>query len=237
MDALRLVTLLHVTAGTFVLVVAPIAMLVGKGGRRHRRAGLAFCAGMIAVLVTAAGMWQSHGHLFLLFLDAVSAYLVFVGYRTIVRRRRRLASAKADVADALAAVVAVACALALATLAAAAHTPLMHELAVVLAALAILAATFAALDAKALAERRQSKLGSLLMHLSAMIGAYISAVTAFVVINAHGVPMTLRWLVPSVVGTAVIGGFSIAYRRRFARARGALGPSSRSGDSSLIPTR
>ncbi len=237
MEALRLVTFLHVAAGTFVLVVAPIAMLVGKGGRRHRRAGLAFCAGMIAVLATAAGMWQSHGHLFLLFLDAVSAYLVFIGYRTILRRRRRSANARADLADALAATFAVACALALAALAASAHTPLMHELATVLAALAILAASFALLDARALLERRQSKLGSLLMHLSAMIGAYISAVTAFVVINAHGVPMSLRWLVPSFAGTAVISAFSIAYRRRFARTSGALATSSRSGDTSLIPTR
>ena len=66
-------------------------------------------------------------------------------------------------------------------------------------------------------DRRQSKLGSLLMHLSAMIGAYISAVTAFVVINAHAVPMGLRWLVPSLLGSGVIAGFSIVYRRRFAR--------------------
>jgi hypothetical protein len=49
-------------------------------------------------------------------------------------------------------------------------------------------------------------------HFSAMIAAYISAVTAFVVINAHGVPMQLRWLVPISIGTLVISGFALPYR-------------------------
>jgi hypothetical protein len=41
-----------------------------------------------------------------------------------------------------------------------------------------------------------------------MLAAYISAVTAFLVINAHHVPMTVRWLVPSLLGAAAIVGYS-----------------------------
>ena len=48
-------------------------------------------------------------------------------------------------------------------------------------------------------------------HLSAMLAAYISAVTAFIVINAHSVPMLYRWLVPGVIGTLVITAFSSKY--------------------------
>jgi uncharacterized membrane protein len=234
---LGFITLLHVAAGTVVLAVAPAAMIVRKGGAWHRRWGIAFALAMVFVLASAAFMWESHGHLFLLFLDAVSAYLVFAGYRTIARRRRRTRDARADRIDALAAGGVAACAAALAGIGAYARGPLMRELAGVLLALAAIAAAFAYLDLKALAERKQSRLGSLLVHLSAMIAAYISAVTAFVVINAHGVPMTLRWLVPSVAGSAVIAGFSIAYRRRFARARRASPSPSPSGDTSLMPTR
>jgi hypothetical protein len=242
MVGLRFVTLLHVVAGTFVLAVAPAAMLARKGGRWHRRWGLAFAGAMAFVLATAAFMWQSHGHLFLLFLDAVSAYLIFTGYRTIVRRRRRVRDLRADRIDALGAGFVVLCAVTLAWLGADARTPLMQSLAVVLFALAAIAASFAFLDLTALVRGRQSKLGSLLMHLSAMIGAYISAVTAFVVINAHGIPMGLRWLVPSLAGSSIIAGFSIAYRRRFARkpavaATVAGSPSPASGDASLIPMR
>ena len=54
--------------------------------------------------------------------------------------------------------------------------------------------------------------GWLLQHFAGMIAAYISAVTAFVVINAHGVPMELRWIVPIGIGTLVITAFSLPYR-------------------------
>jgi hypothetical protein len=212
-----MVTLIHVAAGTFVLLVAPAAMLVRKGGAWHRRWGLAFAGAMAFVLATALFMWQSHGHLFLVFLDAVSASLVVIGYRTIARRRRRARDDAADRFDIAGAAIVTVCAAALVFLGATARTPLMQSLAIVLFALAAIATIFALLDLKAVLDRRQSKLGSLLMHLSAMIGAYISAVTAFVVINAHAVPMGLRWLVPSLLGSGVIAGFSIVYRRRFAR--------------------
>jgi uncharacterized membrane-anchored protein len=237
--ALHAITLLHVVAGTFVLAVAPAAMIARKGGRWHRGWGIAFTTAMAFVLATAVFMWQAHGHLFLLFLDAVSAYLVFTGYRTISRRRRRAPDSREDHIDTLVAGGVAACAAVLVWLAVAARTPLVHDLAPVLVALACIALAFVGLDLKALFERRQSRLGSLLMHLSAMIGAYISAVTAFVVINAHGVPMGLRWLVPSVVGTVAIAAFSIVYRRRFAGAPvpTATSVESRSGDTSLIPMR
>ena len=230
MTAAAFVTFFHVAAGTLVLFVAPAAMIARKGGRWHRTWGIAFSSAMALVLFTAAFMWQSHGHLFLLYLDVVCGYLVFQGYRTIARRRRSVPDARADRIDAIAAAFVVACAVVLVVLGATANTPLMHSISTVLFSLAAVATVFAFLDLKAILERRQTRLGSLLVHLSAMIGAYISAVTAFCVINFHGVPMGLRWLVPSLVGSFVIAGFSIVYRRRFATRRSA-------GSTSLIPTR
>jgi general stress protein CsbA len=213
------VTVLHVAAGTLVLGVAPAAMLVRKGGLAHRRWGTAFACAMIVVLLTATVMWQPHGHLFLLFLDVVSAYLVFQGYRVIARRRRKQPDAREDAIDLGAALLVLASTVALLVLAATAATPLMRSIALILAAIAAIAAAFAALDLRAIRAGAQSRLGSLLVHISAMIGAYISAVTAFLVINLHTVPMAVRWIVPSLVGTFVIGGFSTVYRRRFAKAR------------------
>jgi hypothetical protein len=172
---------------------------------------------MMVVLLTATVMWQPHGHLFLLFLDVVCAYLVFQGYRVIARRRRRAPNRRQDAIDLTAAALVLASTVALVALAVTASTPLMRSIALILAAIGAIAAAFAALDLRAIASHTQSRLGSLLVHISAMIGAYISAVTAFVVINLHTVPMAARWIVPSAVGTVVIGWFSTEYRRRFAR--------------------
>jgi hypothetical protein len=211
------VTWLHIAAGTLVLGVAPAAMIVRKGGPSHRRWGLTFTFAMAAVLMTAAFMWQPHGHLFLFWLDFVCAYLVFQGFRVIARRRRKAPDVRADRIDLAAAALVLCCSAALLTLAATADTPLMRGLAPILASIAAIAGIFAALDLRALAARVQTRLGSLLVHISAMIGAYISAVTAFCVINFHSVPMAARWIVPSFIGTIVIGAFSTQYRRRFAR--------------------
>lgn len=216
---LQAITLFHVVTGTVVLFVAPAALLARKGGRWHRRWGITFASAMAGVLVTAAFMWQSHGHVFLLVLDVVCAYLVFEGFRVILRRKRRAENAVADRIDVGAASLVLVCAIALFVLAATAQTPLMRGIASVLVGLGAIAAVFAALDLRAVLARVQTRLGSLLLHISAMIAAYISAVTAFCVINFHGVPMNLRWIVPSALGSIVIAYFSTQYRLKFARAK------------------
>jgi hypothetical protein len=215
----RAIVLFHVVAGTIVLVVAPVALLALKGGRTHRRAGVAFASAMAVVLVTAAFMWQAKGHVFLLVLDVVCAYLVFEGFRVIARRRRVASDPIADRFDIAAAALVLVCAIALVAIALVAQTPLMRGIAGILIGLAAIAATFAALDLRAVAARVQTRLGSLLLHISAMMAAYISAVTAFCVINFHGVPMSLRWIVPSLLGSTIIAYFSMQYRLKFAAAK------------------
>lgn len=215
------ITFFHVATGTVVLVVAPAALLTRKGGRWHRRWGAVFGWAMAAVLATAAFMWQAQGHVFLLVLDVVCAYLVFEGFRVIMRLRRKTANARADRFDVVAAMLVLVSALALFAIALTAQTPLMKSIASVLIGLGAIAAVFAALDLRAVLGRVQTRLGTLLLHISAMMAAYISAVTAFCVINFHGVPMALRWIVPSVLGSIVIAYFSTQYRLRFARMRGA----------------
>jgi uncharacterized membrane protein len=210
-------TLFHVATGAVVLVVAPAALLTRKGGRWHRRWGIVFAAAMAAVLGTAAFMWQPHGHVFLLVLDVVCAYLVFESFRALRRSRRKTADAAANALDLAAASLVLLSAGALFVLAATAQTALMRGIAGILVALGAIAAIFAGLDFKAVVMRAQTRPGALLVHVSATIAAYISAVTAFCVINFHGVPMTLRWVVPSALGSTVIAYFSIQCRRRFAK--------------------
>ena len=213
------ITFFHVATGMVVLVVAPAALLTRKGGRAHRRWGAVFGWAMGGVLATAAFMWQAQGHVFLLVLDVVCAYLVFEGFRVILRLRRKTPSPRADRFDVVAAVLVLVSAATLFLLALTAQTPLMRSIASILIGLGAIAAIFAALDLRAVLGRVQTRLGSLLLHISAMMAAYISAVTAFCVINFHGVPMALRWIVPSALGSIVIAYFSTQYRLRFARVR------------------
>jgi hypothetical protein len=206
-----MMTVLHVISGTFVLVVAPAAMLARKGGRWHRCTGRAFMFAMSVVLFTAGFMWQPKGHVFLLALALVSAYFVFNGFRLVLRRRRLRGDALDDGIDIAAAGMTVACGVWLLAISATAQGELMRSLAPIMAGLGITAVAFALNDVRGVLGPR-SRAGWLIAHFSAMIAAYISAVTAFIVINAHGVPMQLRWIVPIGIGTLVICGFSLPLR-------------------------
>jgi hypothetical protein len=190
---------------------------------------------MSGVLLTAGFMWQPKGHIFLFALALVSAYLVFNGYRIIARRRRRADDPLDDGIDVAAAAATVAAGGWLLIIAAQAGNDLMHALAPILAGLGVMAIAFALNDVRGIFGPR-SRVGSLIAHFSAMIAAYISAVTAFIVINAHGVPMDLRWMIPIGLGTLVITAYALPFRlpkRTSAQGAGAGGQGSSRGTDPL----
>ena len=199
---------LHVLLGSIALGAVPGALLTRKGSRWHRRWGIAFTASMSVVLLTAGFLWQAKGHLFLVPLAGVTAYLIFNGWRVVERRRRDAADEIENNIDRLAAAAAIAAGLATAYLGATAATPLLISIRPALLGIGAIAVAFAINDLLGFHAAR-TRTGWLLAHLSAMLAAYISAVTAFVVINAHAVPMVLRWLVPSAIGAAAIIGYSL----------------------------
>ena len=198
-----MMTLLHVLFGTLALVVAPVAVFARKGGPWHRRCGFAFILAMAIVLFSAGFLWQAKGHMFLLPLAAVSGYLIFSGYRALMRHRRAVPDPFEDRVDMLAAGVAILAALGIVYLAATASTALMLQIRPALVGIGAIAVAFAANELLGFAAPRMP-LGWLLSHFAGMVAAYVSAVTAFVVINAHDVPMMVRWSVPSLAGGAVI---------------------------------
>jgi hypothetical protein len=209
-----LVTGLHIAAGSIVLVVAPLAFAVRKGGAWHRRWGAAFMWAMAGVTGTAALMWQATGHLFLLWLDVITVYLVIYGRRTLVRREADR-TPRSDAWDVAAAIAVIASGIVLAVQSREATASPIRDLAVVMIALGAIGATFGGLDLAGLFFGAKQRYGKLFFHLSAMLAAYISAVTAFIVINAHGVPMLYRWIVPVGIGTLVIVVVSAKYRLRY----------------------
>jgi len=199
---------LHVIFGTVALLVVPAALVARKGSDWHKRWGTAFTASMTVVLCTAGFMWQAKGHLFLVPLGLVSAYLIFNGWRVIARRRRPEPVLFEDRIDRAAALGVIAAGCATAFLGLTAASPLMLSIRPALFGIGSIAICFGLNDILGFYAPR-SRTGWLLAHLSAMLAAYISATTAFLVINAHSVPMVLRWALPSAIGAATIVAYSI----------------------------
>ncbi len=197
------VTLAHIVFGTAVLLLGPAALLLRGNAALHRKLGLGFVVAMAVVILSAGAMWQKPGHLFLLFLDAIAAYLVFYGYRSL-RRTRAPQSRQARALDGIVWVLLVADSAAVVWIAASGATAVVRGIAFVLFALGAIGFVFAAFDLKGFATgwSRRRRLSN---HFTGMIAAYVSAVTAFCVINFHGVPIYVRWLAPSALGSIVIG--------------------------------
>src|SRR5437867_12217898 len=82
--ALRLI---HISAGTIALLLAPLAMLTVKGGRAHRRWGKIYFRAMAVVAATAVVMALWRPQIFLALLAVFSFYMAFAGYRTLSRKR------------------------------------------------------------------------------------------------------------------------------------------------------
>jgi hypothetical protein len=208
-----MMTVIHVVFGSFALFAAPAALFVSKGGGWHKRLGFAFGIAMGVVLFTAGFMWQSKGHFFLVPLGIVSGYLVINGYRVAQRRRRSRPSRLQDGIDVAAALVVIGAGIGAARLGITASTPLLHSIEPALIGIGTIAIAFGLNDILGFLGPR-IRLGWLFAHFAALIAAYVSAVTAFVVINAHGVPMVLRWLVPSLIGVVAIGTYTFRFASR-----------------------
>jgi hypothetical protein len=61
-------------------------------------------------------------------------------------------------------------------------------------------------------------------HMANMIGSYIAAVTAFSVVNFSFLPITVRWLWPTIIGTPLIALWITYYKLRFNRPKSARAP-------------
>ena len=188
---------------------------------------MAFTLSMFVVLFSAGFLWQAKGHLFLVPLAAVSAYLIFHGWRSIARRRRGPDPID-DRVDMLAAWAAIAAGAATAYLGLTPSTELLRSISPALMGVGTIAICFGINDLLGFRSER-TKQGWLLSHLSAMLAAYISAVTAVLVINAHQMPMIVRWLLPSALGASAIVYYSLRVVLPSWRAKHSLGKAAAAG--------
>jgi hypothetical protein len=91
-DSLLIQTILysHIGAGAVSLVVAPIALVVHKGGKAHRLWGKVFFWCMTWVFVTAVLLSIFKWIPFLLMIAVFSYYSVFIAYRSIYQKQLHL---------------------------------------------------------------------------------------------------------------------------------------------------
>ncbi|MFK8037527.1 MAG: DUF2306 domain-containing protein [Crocinitomicaceae bacterium] len=193
----KILIIVHATFGGIALVTGLISMIVYKGQNLHKKSGKIFVYTMLISAVTALfiALMPNHENPFLFAIGIFSTYLVLTGYRAL-RFKRKQISLKLDIA--LAWVMAVTGFLMIVM-----PTILTQKFNIVLGVFGIVGISLAIQDLRLFRNSKRLQKGWLKLHIGKIMGGYISAVTAFIVVNQL-IPGIYGWLLPTVLGSAFI---------------------------------
>jgi uncharacterized membrane protein len=230
MTVLDLFRGVHIAAGVLALALMWLPLFSAKGGALHRRAGRAYVIAMAGLTLAAAFvcLWRlAFDHdpgrrtfaTFLLFVGVVSAGQVSAGVRVLRAKTRR--APHRHPWDLGVALVITVSGLAVFLWGILLHVPLFAGFAPV----------GIAIGGYQLAYWLRSPRGPMhwwFAHMVSMIGAGISTVGAFVVVNARHLRLPsdslIVWLGPAVVGLPVMMLWLRHYQRRFRAQAAAVSP-------------
>lgn len=199
------------------LGLAPLAMVTVKGGPAHRRWGKIYFWSMAVMASTAIMLALWRPQIFLGLLAVFSFYMAFAGYRALSRKRPDLGRGPAAI-DWAAALVTFAVSATLAVLGLVRPGPSWQRLGMVPVVFGALGMVLAGLDIKEFVRPPADRNAWWFAHMGGMLGSYIAAVSAFSVVNCTFLPLTVRWLWPTAIGTPLIAAWVTIHKIRFRRA-------------------
>jgi hypothetical protein len=215
---------LHWAAGGVALVVAPLAMVMRKGGRWHRRWGWVFIAALVLMCGTAVAISLPDRGPVMMLVALFSAHLALVGWRSLYLKDLHKGRRPDWIDWALHGTAAVFNAGLLlwgvaGLLLKHAHNPMYP----VFVGFGIIGCAIVVHVAGKFVRNRHDRHQWLYDHVTAMVAGYIATVSAFSAVNLTPmVPSALAgavWIWPSAVGAPAIH-YTIRYfRRRYGRSR------------------
>ncbi|ELK47516.1 hypothetical protein D320_20234 [Haloferax sp. BAB-2207] len=202
----------HILAGFAALFAGFGAIVTTKGGRRHRRAGRIYVAGMTVVAVTSLALFAlapTRGRTFLALVAVFSYYFVFSGDRVLSRKRPTDGPEPLDWVA-----VGLLTAAGVGLLAMGALRFLAGDgFAAVMLVFGAAGTGFGVRDLVTFRRERAASREWFFEHIGRMGGGYIATVTAFSSVNFDFLPTVAAWLWPTVVGTPLIFAAIRKYRR------------------------
>jgi uncharacterized membrane protein HdeD (DUF308 family) len=194
--ALQTLIIIHAALGGIALVSGAMALAVKKGHTTHRKAGKLFvwtmttAAGVAIIIAVSPG----HQNPFLFAIGVFSSYLALSGLRAL-----RFKKHKPDYLDRILSLIMLTISICMIV------GPVVYvsTINIVLSVFGIIGGSFAVRDLILFKQPEKLRKNWLVLHLGKTTGAYISAFTAFVVVNQF-IPGLWGWLSPTVLGTAFI---------------------------------
>ena len=199
---IQILIYIHAAFGGIALLAGSVSIIAKKGKNIHRKSGLIFfysmmLSGIIAMIVAVL---PNHESPFLFAVGIFSLYFVLTGNRALNFKRKN-----PDLKiDKLISIIMIATGVLMILL----PIILTKSINIVLVVYAIVGIIFSVGDLILFRNPERLRKGWLKLHLGKMLGGYISATTAFVVVNEF-FPSFYGWFIPGIVG-----GFVIAYWMR-----------------------
>jgi uncharacterized membrane protein len=212
---IRVFLAIHIAAGSVALFVVPIVLAVRKGGKTHRRLGMAYVYAMGVVALTAFVVGPYFHDYFLLLIAIFSSYLTFCGWRILARKRPEKQPAAAI--DWAGASLAAGAGLTMIGMGVFAHA-FFADFSIVLFVLGAICTGAGVRSMIGFVRPPAERSAWLFEHFSNMLAAYIATVTAFSAVNFTFIhPIWVRWLWPTVAGTILITYYTTRYKTAIAR--------------------
>jgi uncharacterized membrane protein len=214
---LSLVLVFHIVGGTVALISGLVAMLTVKGSKPHRLAGKIYFGGMTAVFVGAVITAIGHHKDFLLMVGFFSYYLTVLGYRVLYLKKLNQGQ-KPVLIDWVIISVSAIFILALFGWGIWALT-LGSGMGIAGITFGAIGSSFLIMDVRNFIRPPKEKMHWWFTHLGSMGGSYISAITAFVVVNVE-LPQYnwVLWILPAAIGSLLIARTIRKYKTQFGKA-------------------
>lgn len=205
---------LHIAGGTIALISGLVAMLTAKGSKPHRLAGKIYFGGMTAVFIGAVITALGHHKDFLLMIGFFSYYLTVRGYRVLFLKKLNQGQ-KPVLVDWVIISVSAIFVLALFGWGIWALT-LGSGMGITGIVFGAIGSVFLFQDVRNFVSPPKEKMHWWFTHIGSMAGSYISAVTAFVVVNFQ-LPQYnwVLWVLPTAVGSVLIARTIRKYKNQF----------------------
>jgi uncharacterized membrane protein len=211
---LSLMLVVHITGGVVALLTGLVAIFSTKGSPIHRLVGKIYFIGMTAVFIGAIFTALGHHKDFLLMVGFFSYYLTVRGYRVLFLKKLNEGQ-KPELIDWMIIIIS---AIFILTLLGWGFWALSLGEGIGIAALlfGILGSNFLLRDIKNFVRPPKEKMHWWYSHIGSMGGSYISAVTAFVVVNVE-LPQYkwVLWILPGILGGILITRTIRIYKVRF----------------------
>lgn len=186
----------HAITGGIALLVGLVSLTVKKGSTLHKRAGIVFVYSMLLSAVSAivVSTLPDHKSSFLLAIGLFSTYLIISGWRSLQFKKRgaKMWDWITSLSMALVGIGMIV-------------VPIVetNDIDIILAVFGAIGLLLASRDITMYGKYKKLRKSWMALHLSKIVGAYIAAVTAFLVVNGL-LPGLWAWFTPTVIGSIYI---------------------------------